>query len=70
MSNEENWACNSTRQTKREREKERHELQVRLAKRDIAAPMVKSIVKFVNNRRIEFRGNVPISSTATCRARY
>ena len=42
----------------------------RLAAYDAAAPEIKTVRSTVRGRVIEKRGNVPISSTATCRGRY
>lgn len=58
------------RRIRLEAERKKAEMLVRLAKRDKAAKPIRTVSATVGGRIIEKRGNVPISSMATCRGRY
>lgn len=58
------------RRIRLEAEREKARMLARLAERDNAAEPIRTVSATVGGRIIEKRGNVPISSTATCRGRY
>ena len=53
-----------------EAERKKAEMLACLTERDKAAEPIRTVSAMVGGRIIEKRGNVPISSTATCRGRY